>query len=63
MIKIMIMVLCLSSNEATIVSESTTTEIGPNDRKKSEGYNYKKHYRKLSAWRMKRKNRGCSVRY
>jgi hypothetical protein len=46
MIKVMIMALCLSSNEATVVSKSVITEIGPGDGK-SKGFNYKKHYKKL----------------
>jgi len=65
MIKIMIMALCLSSNEATLVSESVTTEIGPGDgvKKKSKGYNYKKHYSRKRARLIKKRNRACAVRY
>jgi hypothetical protein len=54
MIKVMIMALCLSSNEATVVSKSVITEIGPGDGK-SKGFNYKKHYKKKARAARKRK--------
>jgi hypothetical protein len=59
MIKIMIMALCLSSNEATIASESVTTEIWPGNGK-SKGYNYKKHYKKR-AKAARRKTKKCPM--
>lgn len=54
MIKIMIMALCLSSNEATVVSESVITEMWPGD-DKLKGFNYKKHYKKKARAARKRK--------
>jgi len=58
MIKVMIMALCLSSNEATVVSKSATTEMWPGD-DQPKGFNYKKHYKKKA--RAARKKKKCPM--
>jgi hypothetical protein len=58
----MILAIMIAPNaEVGTTPTVLTTEIGPGDRVKSEGYNYKKHYRRINSFRMKRKMKNCHM--
>lgn len=66
MIKSMILAIMIAPTESTEVSIPVlVTEIGPGNgvRKRSEGYDYKKHYSRKRARAIRKRNRACAVRY